>query len=216
MKLYYAKGACSLSDRISLHEAGLTATFEKVDLKSKRTETGADFMAINPKGYVPLLVLDSGEMVTENIAVLSWIASQAPELAPTGSLGHIRLLEALAFISTEVHHSFKPFFHRAADEDMVKATKAASGRFDLIAGTLSAPYLFDSRFTVADAYLFVTLIWARKFGVPVPTSLTQYFQRVMERKSVRQALAEEGLDLHQLSTNVSRAGATDAGQEFAT
>jgi glutathione S-transferase len=196
MKLYYATGACSLADRISLHEAGLAAAFERVDFKSKRTETGADFMMINPKGYVPVLVLDNGETLTENIAVLSWIAGQAPELAPTGPLGHIRLLEALAFISTEVHKGFKPLLaHDARDVDRANAAETISRRLKYIAETLRGPYLFGSRFTVADAYLFVTLRWATQFGIAIPAPLTRYFQRVTERDSVRKALAEEGLVL---------------------
>jgi glutathione S-transferase len=194
MKLYYATGACSLADRISLHEAGLVPEFEKVDLKTKTTETGVDFMVINPKGYVPVLILDSGETVTENIAVLSWIASQSPALAPAGPLGHIRLLEALAFISTEVHKGFKPLFtHGARDADRADAAEAISKRLEFIAETLGGPYLLGSHFTVADAYLFVTLRWASQFGVPIPAPLPQYFQRMMKRNSVRKALAEEGL-----------------------
>lgn len=193
MKLYYATGACSLADRIALHEAGLAATFERVDIKSKTTEKGANFMAINPKGYVPMLVLDNGETITENIAILSWIASQAPGLEPAGPLGHIRLLEALAFISTELHHNFKPFVHSTRDEDRANAADAVSKRLDLIATTLVGPYLFGSRFTVADAYLFVILTWARKLGVRTPALLNPYFQNVMARDSVRKALAEEGL-----------------------
>jgi glutathione S-transferase len=193
MKLYYTPGACSLADHIALHEAGLAATFEKVDLKSKTTETGADFLAINPKGYVPVLVLDSGETVTENIAILSWIAAQAPELAPTGPLGATRQLEALAFISTELHHGFKPFFHGAQDDDRKKAADATARRLDIIAASFVGPYLLGSRFTVADTYLFVILQWAGKLGIRIPLLLTQYVERVMARESVRRALAEEGL-----------------------
>lgn len=115
MKLYYAPGACSLADHIALHEAGLSFDHEKVDLKTKRTESGVDFSTINPKGYVPALTLDSGETLSENIAILDWIAHQDSELAPSGPMGHTHLLEALAFISTEIHKSFKPFF-AGADE----------------------------------------------------------------------------------------------------
>lgn len=194
MKLYYAPGACSLADRICLHEAGLDATFEKVDLKSKITETGSDFMAINPKGYVPALVLDSGETVTENIAVLSWITSQAPQLMPPGPLGNIRLLEALAFISTEIHKGFKPLFTRGArDEDKKVAAEVLAEHLGLIARTITTPFLLGPRFTAADAYLFVNLRWATQFGIPLPQSLKRYFERVINRVSVRQALNEEGL-----------------------
>jgi glutathione S-transferase len=193
MKLYYVPGACSLSDHIALHEAGLDATFEKVDLKTRTTQTGADYLAINPKGYVPALVLDDGEIVTENIAILSWIAAQAPALAPTGPLAATRLLEALAYISTEVHHGFKPFVHGGSKEDRAKAADATFKRFELIAKSLVGPYLFGSRFTVADCYLFVMLTWARRLDVSVPPALAQYFERVMEREAVRRSLAEEGL-----------------------
>jgi glutathione S-transferase len=204
MKLYYATGACSLADRISLHEAGLAVQFERVDLKSKTTESGADFMVINPKGYVPLLVLDNGDTITENIAILSWIASQASELAPPGPLGQIRQLEALAFISTEVHHGFKPFLQHLSDADRAKATNDATKRYNLIASSFSGPYLLGSRFTVPDAYLFVTLRWARQLNVPIPDLLRQYFERMMGRASVRRALDEEGLDADLLMLADSR------------
>ena len=110
MKLYYAPGACSLADHIALHAAGMGFEHEKVDLKTKRTESGADFTAINAKGYVPALTLDSGETLTENIAILDWIAHQDTALKPSEPMGHTHLLMTLAFISTEVHKSFKPFF----------------------------------------------------------------------------------------------------------
>jgi glutathione S-transferase len=194
MKLYYATGACSLADRISLHEAGFDATFEKVDLKSKITETGSDFMAINAKGHVPVLLLNNGETLTENVAILSWIASQAPELAPSGPLGHIRLLEALAFISSEVHKAFESLFkHLASDADRDSAAETIARRLDYIANTIGGSYLFGARFTVADAYLFVMLTWAQKLGVTIPNLLSWYFEDVMERDCVREALAEEGL-----------------------
>jgi len=194
MKLYYAPGACSLADRIALHEAKIAAEFEKVDLRSKTTETGVDFTVVNPKGYVPLLVLNDGESVTENIAVLSWIASQAPELVPAGSLGATRLLEALAFISTEIHKAFKPFYTRdASDAEKARAGTVITRRLEILAAGFTGPYLLGSRFTVADAYLFVMLTWTCKFGVSVPDVLALYFERVKARDSVRRALAEEGL-----------------------
>jgi glutathione S-transferase len=194
MKLYYAPGACSLADRIAFHEAGMAVEYEKVDLASKKTETGADFLKINPKGYVPALVLDSGETLTENIAVLFWIANQAPGLAPSDPLGHARLLEALAFISTELHKGFKPFFTRdARDEDKAMAADLIAKKLGLITATLRGPYLFCGRFTVADAYLFVMLLWANKFGVKIPHSLSEYFRLVMARYAVSEALAEGGL-----------------------
>src|SRR5688572_27861000 len=117
MKLFYSPAACSLADHIALEDAGVAFELERVDLKSKITESGADFTAINPKGYVPALVLDSGETLTENLAVLDWIATQHPSLGLDGPLGRTRLLEALAYIATEVHKSFKPFFAKGSEDE---------------------------------------------------------------------------------------------------
>src|SRR5579864_1069587 len=108
MKLYLSPGACSLADHIALHEAGLDFDRIKVDLKAKRTEDGRDYSQINPKGYVPALEFDDGEVLTENIAILSVAADKAPALTPAGQFGRFRLLEMLAFISTEIHKAFKP------------------------------------------------------------------------------------------------------------
>ena len=107
MKLYYAPGACSLADHIALHEAGMDFDIEKVDLRAKRTESGTDYATVNPKGYVPALTLDSGETLSENIAILDWISRQDERLRPDGAMGHTHLLEALAFISTEIHKGFQ-------------------------------------------------------------------------------------------------------------
>lgn len=194
MKLYYSPGACSLADHIALHEGGFAFEHEKVDLKTKTTETGADFAAINPKGYVPALVLDSGETVTENIAILSWIAAEKPDLAPGGAMGHTRLLETLAYISTEVHKSFKPFFTPgASDADKAKAGEQVTKRLQLIADHFDGDYLFGDRFSVADAYLFVMLMWAQKNGVTVPDPLPAFAERMKARAGVRTALEHEGL-----------------------
>jgi glutathione S-transferase len=194
MKLYYAAGASSLASRIMLHEAGLDAAFERVDLGTKVTETGADFRTINPAGCVPALLLDDGQVLTENLAVLFWISGLAPQLAPEAPFGTIRLLEALAVIATEVHKPLRPFFTPAAsDAEKARAAVAISARLKLITGVLAGPHLFGSRFTAADAYLFVTLWWVRHFGVAVPPALTAFCARIMERSHVRAALAEEAL-----------------------
>lgn len=193
MKLYYAPGACSLASRISLHEAGLAAEFERVDLKTKRTESGADFAALNPKGSVPMLVLDDGETVTENVAILDLIAHFEPTFEPGNPLGRIRLLEMLSFLSSELHIAFKPFWHPASEAEKQAAAEAVLRRLELVAGDLGELYLFGPRFTVADAYLFVMLRWAKAFGLALPISLHAYFERVLERPTVRTALDEEGL-----------------------
>jgi len=203
MKLYYSPGACSLAGRISLHEAGLPAEFERVDIKTKMTEAGHDYLAINPKGYVPLLVLDDGAGVTENTAVLGLIADREPQLAPGGPIGRTRLIEMLSWLSTELHIAFKPFWHSEDEAERAKAAGEVERRLDLIADHINELYLFGPRFTVADAYLFVMLRWALAFGVRVPLELVGYFERVAERETVRRALAEEGLDLP-LATSPTR------------
>jgi len=194
MKFYYAPGACSLADHIALHEAGLSFDHEKVDLKTKRTEGGVDFSTINPKGYVPALTLDSGETLSENIAILDWIALQDSKLAPSGPMGHTHLLEALAFISTEIHKSFKPFFAGAGDNDKAKAGEMIGKRMGYLADTMRGDYLFGSTVSVADFYLFVMLLWAKKFGVEPPAPLVAYRERMMTLPSVQKAMKHEGLN----------------------
>lgn len=193
MKLYYAPGACSLADHIALHEAGLPFEHERVDLKAKRTESGADYTRINPKGYVPALTLDSGETLSENIAILDWIAHQHEALKPSGPLGHARLLEALAYISTEIHKGFKPFFSGAGAEEKAKAGEAILKRMGYLAETMRGPFLFGDDLSVADAYLFVMLLWARRNGLDVPEKLAALRERMMERPAVKTAMKHEGL-----------------------
>ena len=117
MKLYLAPGACSLADHIALHEAGLEFDRIRVDLRTKRTADGGDFTAVNPKGYVPALVLDDGQLLTENVAILCWAAERAPQLAPGGAMGRIRLIEMLAFIATELHKPFVRAFFPTSDAE---------------------------------------------------------------------------------------------------
>lgn len=193
MKLYYSPGACSLADHIALHEAGMAFEHERVDLKSKRTASGADFTAINPKGYVPALTLDTGETLSENIAVLDWIAHQADALKPSGPLGHTRLLEALAYISTELHKSFKPFFAGGGEEEKAKAGEMIRKRMAYLADTLQDDFLFGPSPSVADCYLFVMLLWAQKLGVEAPERLTALRDRMLQRPAVQTAMRHEGL-----------------------
>jgi len=193
MILYYAPGACSLADHIALREAGLDFDTVKVDLKTHTTEDGRDYTGINPKGYVPALVLDDGQMLTENIAILSWIADRGQALGADGA-SRYRLLETLAFISAELHKSFKPFFNPNADA----AAKAEAGqtverRLEFLAGQLNDDYLFGDDFSVADAYLFVILTWAEKNGLRIPPALAAYQERIRARPAVGAALQHEGL-----------------------
>ena len=197
MKLYYAPGACSLADHIALIEAGLPYSLVKVDLKSKKTEDGADFSTINPKCYVPALALDGNDgVLTENIAILSYIAEKSGKLMPASGLAHFRVIEATAFVSTELHKNFKPFFNpmaSAADKDAARAM--LDRRFATIDAMLDGhAFLVGDSPTIADCYLFVMLTWARKNGLKLPPRVQAFFDRFRERPSVGRALAEEGLN----------------------
>lgn len=193
MKLYFSPGACSLSGHIALHEAGLTFEHEKVDLKAKKTGDGEDFLTINPKGYVPALTLDSGETITENVAILDWIAHQDGALKPAGAMGHTHLLQALAYISTEIHKGFKPFFAGGGEDEKAKAGETIVRRMTWLADTMEGDYLLGDTVSAADCYLFVMLLWAQKNGIEVPAKLEKLRERMMERPAVRKAMTHEGL-----------------------
>jgi glutathione S-transferase len=193
MKLYYSPGACSLSDHIALHEARLPFEHEKVDLTTKRTQSGADYTTINPKGYVPALTLDSGETITENVAIQDWIAHQSDALNPNGPLGNTRLLEALSYLSSEVHKGFRPYFANGGDGEKAEAAKAVRMRMDYFADTMKGDFLFGDKISTADCYLFVMLLWAQKFGIAMPEKLDAFRDRMMERPSVKTAMSHEGL-----------------------
>ncbi len=193
MKLYFSPGACSLSGHIALHEAGLTFEHKKVDLKAKKTEDGEDFLTINPKGYVPALTLDSGETITENVAILDWIAHQDGALKPAGAMGHTHLLQALAYISTEIHKGFKPFFAGGGEDEKAKAGETIVRRMTWLADTMEGDYLLGDTVSAADCYLFVMLLWAQKNEIEVPAKLEKLRERMMERPAVRKAMTHEGL-----------------------
>jgi glutathione S-transferase len=194
MILYLTPGACSLADHIALHEAKLPFDRVKVDLKTHTTEDGRDYLTINPKGYVPALQFDDGGVLTENLAILAWVADQAPALAPAGDLGRYRLLEALAFISTEIHKAFKPFFKPAAGEgEKAEAGAAIGKRLEFLGRRMEGDYLFGSQASVADAYLFVMLTWAKMNGLALPDPLPAFFDRMRARPAVRLAFEHEGL-----------------------
>jgi glutathione S-transferase len=200
VKLYYSPGACSLSPHIVLAEAGLAYSIEKVDLKAKKTETGADFFAVNAAGYVPALVLDNGEVLTEGPAIVQYLADQVPEkkLAPSpGSFERVRLQEKLNFISTEIHKSFSPLFNPAAPEEWKTVARGLIGRrLDVVEQALAGRDYLLGDFTVADAYLFTVLGWGRMVGVDVNEGrplLAAYLKRVGSRPAVQQAMREEGL-----------------------
>lgn len=193
MKLYYAPGACSLGSHIALHQAGLAFEHERVDLRGKTTASGADFTAINPKGYVPALTLDSGKTVSENVAILDWIAQQAPALQASGPLGRTETLEALAYITSEIHKGFKPFFGGGSDEEKAKAGETIVKRMGYLAERMRGDYLFGEQPTVADFYLFVMLLWASKNGIDVPEPLPALRDRIAALPAAQTAMTHEGL-----------------------
>jgi glutathione S-transferase len=200
MKLYYSPGACSLSPHIVLREAGLSFDIEKVDLRSKKTESGNDFNAINPKGMVPTLQLDDGSILTEGPAIVQYLADKAPQskLAPAnGTLERYRLQELLNFISTELHKGFTPLFNPAYPEDAKKiVVENLAKRFDHLNAYLEkGPYLTGEQFTVADAYLFTVLGWTAyvKIDLGKWPVLKAYHERVAGRANVQAALKAEGL-----------------------
>jgi glutathione S-transferase len=199
MKLYYSPGACSLATHIALLEAGLEFELERVDLKRKVTETGADFTTVNTKGYVPALVLDGGEVITENVAVLDWITIRFPEFGLDGPLGRTRLLEALAYLSSEVHNGFKPFWHAASAEAKADAEFKLIKRLQWLAVRMEGRYLFGDRPTVADYYLFVMLRWTSKFGIAIPEALSAFQARILSRPNVQAAIGFEEVPAKQVA-----------------
>jgi glutathione S-transferase len=193
MKLYYAPGACSLADHIALLEVGAKFEAEAVDIRTKRTASGEDFLAINPKGYVPALVLDDCEILTENIAVLDWIADQYPQLRRNGVLSRTRQIEMLAFISTEIHRAFKPMWHGSADAEKQKAREEIARLFEFAAKQMVGDYLFGDELSVADCYLFVMVRWAHRFDIAVPKALQNLQRRMEKRPAVTAAIETEEL-----------------------
>ncbi|MEO6079470.1 MAG: glutathione transferase GstA [Steroidobacteraceae bacterium] len=200
MKLYYLTGACSLASYISLIEAGQTFEAYAVDRATKKAADGKDFVAFNPKGYVPALILDNGEMLTENVAVLSYIANldKSRKLAPEpGTLGFYRVLEWLAYINSEIHKNIGPLFRPTTTEDAKAAARElVVKRCDLVEKSLgSKPYLTGENFTVADAYLYVVLSWRARVDINIEhlSNLTAFYERCRARPSVQRARKEEGL-----------------------
>jgi glutathione S-transferase len=200
MKLYYSPGACSLASHICLREAGAPVDLVKVDLGSKKTETGGDFRAVNALGYVPVLELDDGTRLTEGPAIMQWIADQFPQagLAPAaGSLARTRLQSWLNFISTEVHKGFSPLFNPdTPDAYKEMCRNRLATRLDYVNEELGKrSYLTGERFSVADAYLFVCSGWGQHVGVDIHRwpNLVAFRARVAGRAAVQAALKAEGL-----------------------
>lgn len=200
MKLYFSPGACSMAVNIALHEIGHKFEMVKVDLRQHKTESGEDYYQINPKGYVPALQLDNGEVLTEDAVVLQYLADQKPDvgLAPrAGTLEHYRLMEWLNFISSEIHKTLGALFNPGITPEWKEDRIALFGRrCEYLVKVLgNRPYLMGDQYTIADAYLFTILGWAdyHKLDMNKWPTLKEYADRIATRPAVKQAMKAEGL-----------------------
>ena len=201
MKLYYVPAACSLSVQIALHEAGVPHEIEKVDGKKKKTADGGDYLAINPRGQVPVLVLDDGSLLTEGPAIVQYIADMKPEKnlsPPAGTMAHYRFLEWLNYLTSELHQRFYPLFvFPQFPEEVVETLKQdLAKRFAFISAKLGdQTYLLGDQFTVADGYLFTMLRWPEfvKADLSPWPNLIAYRERVAARPAVQAAMHAAGL-----------------------
>lgn len=200
MKLYYSPGACSLASHIVLEEVGLPYTIERADLRTKATETGGDLRSINPKGAVPTLVLDSGEVLTEGVAIMQFVADQAgaTDLVPSSGLARARVQEMLNYVASEVHKTYSPLFRPGVSAEVKTAQLA---QLDVKLGTIEAlladgrDYVTGPAFCPADGYLFTVTNWSKQLGhdlAPFP-GIEALRARVGARPAVQAAMAAEGL-----------------------
>jgi glutathione S-transferase len=200
MKLYFSPGACSLSPHIALREAGLPFDLEQVDLRAKKTKSGAAFSLVTPKGAVPVLQLDDGQILTEGPAIVQYIADRKPEsqlAPPAGTLERYRLQEWLNYVTSEIHKGFSPLFKANTPAEYKEVLKEAlAGRFDYLSKHLEKQkYLLGDKFSVADGYLFAVLNWTNHVGMNLARwpVLQAYVERVAARPAVAAALKAEGL-----------------------
>jgi len=200
MKLYFSPGACSLSPHIVAQELGIPLTLVKVDTQTKKLADGGDYWAINPKGYVPALQLDNGELLTEGPTIVQYLADRKPEakLVPAaGTIERYRVQEALGYINSEIHKTYSPLFRPTTSPELRKDREDyLRKRYGLLEKQLAkGPYLFGEQFTVADAYLFTVTNWAShvKLDLSEFPNLLAFQSRVAERAAVQAALVAEGL-----------------------
>jgi glutathione S-transferase len=200
MKLYYFAGACAMSPHIVALEAGLPLTMVKIDSQTKKTESGADYLAINSKGAVPALQLDDGRVLTEGPAIVQYLADLKPEsgLAPrAGTFERYQLMEILNYITSEVHKSFSPLFNPASSAEVKETAVTNLGKkFDWLTGFLGTkPFLLGNTFTVADAYLFTVLNWTGHVKIDLAKwpILVDYKSRIAKRPKVIEAMKAEGM-----------------------
>jgi glutathione S-transferase len=199
MKLYYSPGACSQAPHILLHEIGLSHDAARVDLKSHTLDDGSSYYAVNPKGSVPALELDNGEVLTENAVVLQYLGDRAGSdvLPPAGDFRRYRVLEMVNFITTELHKRFGFLFSPDATDEMKQLVKRDIGKkLDYADERLGeGPYLFGDELTLPDVYLFVMTAWSEKMlgGLDRWPNLAVFRERMLQRPSVRHVLRFEGL-----------------------
>lgn len=190
MKLYFAKDFSSLADHIAMLEAGVEFDIVEVDLETKKLADGSDYAAVNPRSQVPALVFDDGTLVTENVAILAWVAEQAPELMPRGELGRYRLLEMLALIATEIHKRF-PITMSLPEADREAIMKDIARWFAYCGERIDGAFLLGDRFTPADSYLYVMARGAIPMGMKLGKTYDAYIARIDARPAVQQALKRE-------------------------
>lgn len=200
MKLFYMPGACSLAPHIVAKEAGIDLDLVKVDGKTKTTETAQDFLATNPNGYVPALVLPDGELMTEASVLVQYLADQKPEsglMPAAGVMERYRVQQWLAFVATELHKVFGSFFKPNTPEATKEINRELLGkRLAYVDGKLEGrSYLTGDVFTAADAYLWTILGWARLVGIDLSSfaNIQRFLGTVGARPAVQQALRAEGL-----------------------
>jgi glutathione S-transferase len=198
MKLYYSPGACSQAPHILMHEVGLSHDSTRVDLKTKMVEDGRSYLQVNPKGSVPALELDNGDVLTENAVILQYLGDRAgSEVLPdVGHFARYRVLEWVNYITTELHKSFSPLFSPAASDETKQFFRDQIARkFDYVDGKLgSGPFVMGDTLTIADPYLFVMTGWGDALiGLGNWPNLAAFRERMLERPAVRNVLRFEGL-----------------------
>jgi len=199
MKLYYSPGACSQAPHIILNEINANFELVKVDLTTKITEQGEDFIKINPHGYVPALQLDNGEVLTEGVAIMQYLADLSPEmdLAPkNATFARAKLQEKLNYLTTELHKGFVPLFTDSSAEVKAATKNNLAKKFSYLDSVLAKkPYITGNKFSLADAYLFVISNWSKPTGIDLSTwpNISAYIDKILQRDAVQKTMNAEGL-----------------------
>jgi glutathione S-transferase len=200
VKLYYAPGACSLNPHIILRESGLEFEIDRIDNRAKKTEDGGDYLAVNPKGQVPALQLDDGQILTENAVISQYIADQASGAGlapPPGTMERYRLQEWMSFIGSEIHKSYANLFNPNAPDDIKQAAKQKiAQKIAVVDKALAGKEYLLGSFSIADSYAYVIMSWTKRFGIDIGhlENVTAFLDRIAARPAVQAARKAEGLD----------------------